>query len=552
MKNKLLSAIMAFGVLSTSIIAPMNVCAVSSDTTSLSAASENESNTTTYPVATTNVTTTTVADTSEQEGNDNLYGFSVATSELSLSVGDTYQLNVTFKGNNYYENSVVFSSSNSGIVGVTSEGIVTAREEGSTTLKISAKVNDEKIKLDENESIVKTLYVKVNVSPDKSLTAEQNELLSQLKEKGNRLIGEFQRKEKEIRGEVAENSPRVTMNDIESIISESGTYQEIVNKLQMIQKYPDFIGGSGVTKIEYWFDDNGYQKLLLIHEEGDVIYVQCNDSGKITDWNLLCPVNKDIPFEAYQTKMIGSFNVYNDINVSDTNTSEEVYTGTQTTAIVQTTTTTSTTSQSADEKQELLDKLAEKENLLFGEFQRERAVISGEFDPNTARLTLDVVNEIINNAENFDEMYEKVVALQKYPDFIGGSGVTKVEYWLDDKGSEKIRFIVEEHDIVYVKCNDKGCITDWQALYRENSDVNLEQYKSQMIDSYMIYNDIDASGDINCDGDLRISDIVMFQKWLLGTPDAELVNWKAGDFCKDNKLNVFDLTLMRKELIYNQ
>ena len=73
-----------------------------------------------------------------------------------------------------------------------------------------------------------------------------------------------------------------------------------------------------------------------------------------------------------------------------------------------------------------------------------------------------------------------------------------------------------------------------------------------MIDSYMIYNDIDASGDINCDGNLRISDLVMFQKWLLGTPDAELVNWKAGDFCKDNKLNIFDLTLMRRELIYNQ
>jgi hypothetical protein len=313
MKNKLLSAIMAFGVLSTSIIAPMNVCAVSSDATSVSAVSENESNTTTYPVATTIVTTTTVAETSEQEVNNSLYGFSVAPSELSLSVGDTYQLNVTFEGNNYYENSVVFSSSNSRIVGVTSEGIVTAREEGATTLKISAKVNDENIKLDENESIVKTLYVKVNVSPDKSLTAEQNELLSQLKEKGNRLIGEFQRKEKEIRGEFAENSPRVTMNDIESIISESDTYREITSKLQMIQKYPDFIGGSGVTIVEYWFDDYGYQKLLLILEQEDVIYVKCNNSGKIIDWNLLSPVEKDISFESYQVKMIGSFNVYNDI-----------------------------------------------------------------------------------------------------------------------------------------------------------------------------------------------------------------------------------------------
>ena len=149
-------------------------------------------------------------------------------------------------------------------------------------------------------------------------------------------------------------------------------------------------------------------------------------------------------------------------------------------------------------------------------------------------------------------MYREVVASQKYPDFIGGSGVTKAEYWLDDNGSEKIRFIIEENDIVYVKCDDEGFITDWQALYRENNVVNLEQYKAQMIGSYMIYNDIDASGDINCDGDLSISDVVMFQRWLLGVPDTDLVNWKAADFSKDNKLNVFDLALMKRELIYNK
>ena len=75
-------------------------------------------------------------------------------------------------------------------------------------------------------------------------------------------------------------------------------------------------------------------------------------------------------------------------------------------------------------------------------------------------------------------MYREVVATQKFPDFIGGSGVTKAEYWLNDKGSEKIRFIVEENDIIYVKSDEKGYITDWQALYRGNNVVNLEQYKA--------------------------------------------------------------------------
>lgn len=394
-----------------------------------------------------------------------------------------------------------------------------------------------------------------NTTTTTAITAaisEEQAQLDELTKKENRLFGEFQRERAILSGKLSPDAERLTLDDANEIINRCNSYDEIYKELTTAQTYPDFIGGSGVTKIEYWFDDNGYQKLLLIHEEGDVIYVQCNDSGKITDWNLLCPVNKDIPFESYQAKMIGSFNVYNDINVSDTTTSEEVNTGTQTTEPVHTTTTTTTVSQPTDEKQELLDKLTEKENILFGEFKRERAVISGEFDPNTARLTLDEVNQIINNAGSFDEMYTEFIASQKYPDFIGGSGVTKVEYWLDDNGSEKIRLIVEENDIVYVKCDDKGYITDWQELYRENNVVNLEQYKAQMIGSYMIYNDIDASGDVNCDGDLNISDVVMFQKWLLGVPDTELVNWKAADFCKDNRLNVFDLALMKRDLIYNK
>lgn len=58
------------------------------------------------------------------------------------------------------------------------------------------------------------------------------------------------------------------------------------------------------------------------------------------------------------------------------------------------------------------------------------------------------------------------------------------------------------------------------------------------------------SGDVNGDGELNIADIVLFQKWLLANPDAKLVNWKAADLCEDGKLDVFDLCLMRRKLIY--
>ena len=57
------------------------------------------------------------------------------------------------------------------------------------------------------------------------------------------------------------------------------------------------------------------------------------------------------------------------------------------------------------------------------------------------------------------------------------------------------------------------------------------------------------TGDINDDDEFNVADLVLLQKWLLGSADAKLINWKAADFCNDNVLNVFDLCLMRKALI---
>lgn len=58
-----------------------------------------------------------------------------------------------------------------------------------------------------------------------------------------------------------------------------------------------------------------------------------------------------------------------------------------------------------------------------------------------------------------------------------------------------------------------------------------------------------ASGDVNADGEFNISDVVIFQKWLLGSAKYSLADWKAADFCSDGKLDIFDLTHMKKELI---
>ena len=57
-------------------------------------------------------------------------------------------------------------------------------------------------------------------------------------------------------------------------------------------------------------------------------------------------------------------------------------------------------------------------------------------------------------------------------------------------------------------------------------------------------------GDVNADGVFDVADVVLLQKWLLAVPDTHLENWQAADLCKDNRLDVFDLCLMKRELIY--
>ena len=61
----------------------------------------------------------------------------------------------------------------------------------------------------------------------------------------------------------------------------------------------------------------------------------------------------------------------------------------------------------------------------------------------------------------------------------------------------------------------------------------------------------EIKGDCNADGEFSVSDVVIFQKWLLADPSATLNNWKAADLCEDDRLDVFDLCLMKRMLVEN-
>lgn len=58
-----------------------------------------------------------------------------------------------------------------------------------------------------------------------------------------------------------------------------------------------------------------------------------------------------------------------------------------------------------------------------------------------------------------------------------------------------------------------------------------------------------VKGDANGDGAFDVSDIVILQKWLLSVNETKLTNWKAADLYADDRLDVFDLAIMKRELL---
>lgn len=57
----------------------------------------------------------------------------------------------------------------------------------------------------------------------------------------------------------------------------------------------------------------------------------------------------------------------------------------------------------------------------------------------------------------------------------------------------------------------------------------------------------EIAGDVNGDGDFNAADLVCMSRFLLAADS--LRNWQAGDLIKDNQIDVFDLSMMRKLLI---
>lgn len=85
----------------------------------------------------------------------------------------------------------------------------------------------------------------------------------------------------------------------------------------------------------------------------------------------------------------------------------------------------------------------------------------------------------------------------------------------------------------YIEISHDGYYFNTLGIYisDENGDIN-EGFK----------------GDVNKDGRINISDLVVLQKWLVGNGKS-LDCWQLADICDDNQIDVFDMVMLRKLLI---
>ncbi len=60
--------------------------------------------------------------------------------------------------------------------------------------------------------------------------------------------------------------------------------------------------------------------------------------------------------------------------------------------------------------------------------------------------------------------------------------------------------------------------------------------------------DSDVAGDLNGDDALSVVDAILLQRWIM-SDDVEIADRKNADFCRDGKINAFDLAILKKLLL---
>lgn len=92
----------------------------------------------------------------------------------------------------------------------------------------------------------------------------------------------------------------------------------------------------------------------------------------------------------------------------------------------------------------------------------------------------------------------------------------------------------------------QGKELEYLRFFVQDSANGWNTVDDMRIDNYTLYSSV--QGDVNGDDAFNIADAVTLQKWLIENKTV-IANWQAGDLNKDQILDIFDLCLMKCELL---
>ena len=183
--------------------------------------------------------------------------FTVSPSELTMIEGETCKLSVTVDPAFADQSSVYLHSCEYKTI-VSHDGTVTAYSCGEDEIMVEVSVPD-----DSSDTGNRIYYqeVKIQVQPDETLPAETRAELDRLQ--NHSPYGEFQRRCLELLGILDENAPRITAEQINEILQNTATTEEMIAKINAIHSYPDYIWHGDPGDMIYWLDEKGNDKLCI-------------------------------------------------------------------------------------------------------------------------------------------------------------------------------------------------------------------------------------------------------------------------------------------------
>ncbi|MGB4092068.1 MAG: LamG-like jellyroll fold domain-containing protein [Ruminococcus flavefaciens] len=104
-----------------------------------------------------------------------------------------------------------------------------------------------------------------------------------------------------------------------------------------------------------------------------------------------------------------------------------------------------------------------------------------------------------------------------------------------------------ENDNVYIGKSSiasdfNGAVDYCNFWFKPADEPDMNYSGKEEADSFIM-------GDVDLNGKFELNDAVILQHWLLTGKDEKLKSWEMGNFIPDNSLDVFDLTVMKRELL---